>query len=1658
MRRIHGLLALVLVLSVVVLPDASAQRASAVDTYSAMPVSLAIPKPTNVCAQSQVSAVGLTWDEPSGASIDGHVVQYQVVGAADWTDGPAVTDPASVVIPGLAGSRYRYRVAATSAGSRSDWGSNCLVGWGGRPELNLPVQVGASPIEFETIVSIATGDQHVCFLTSTGKVACAGDNSSNQLGDGTTTSSSVAVLVNGGALAGKTVVSISAGSRHTCAVTSAGELVCWGQSTWGQLGISPLSSPSVPVLVNGGALTGKTVLSVSAGGAHTCAVTAPGALACWGWNDNGRLGTGDLTHRQVPVAVDGGALAGATVAAVEAGFQTTCALTTSGQVMCWGANESGEVGNGGSGDVLLPTLIDGGALAGVTVAELAMATQTTCARSSSGAVACWGANTFGQLGTGNLTPASVPTAVSTGVLSTATAVSLSTAGGHVCVVTNTASVACWGNNVYGQVGDSTTTDRSVPTLADGGVLAAATASRVYVGGSYSCAVLSTGRAACWGWNSSGQLANATTVDIHVPEIVGRRALAGVEVVDVTAGLQHWCALDADGAVYCWGDNSNGQVGIAGAVSVTSPTKVASGALAGKQVVQISAGERHTCALTDLAETICWGSNLYGQLGTGTPLTEGVLPALVAPGDLSGQTVTKISAGYGHTCAVTLSGALACWGLGAWGQLGTGTTDSAATPVAVTGGALNGATVVDVDAGQSHTCARTEAALVCWGGNDAEQVSGQAAKPQLLPFAVTGGAVTADPAVSVDAAGLSSCALLTSGVAACWGGNGYGQLGTNSFASSLSPSPVRSGALATESVEALASKYWHSCASTTTGRTACWGNNSWGQLGLGTTTDMSVPSLVRDGALAGGGLSKIALGQFSTVGIWNGIAEPSLPPGAPTAVTAGNAGRTITVTWKAPAAAGAAPITGYTVEGTVDDGVSWVSLASVGSVLKSVFTVPSDNYWKFRVTALSAAGSSAPSSVSAEVLVNTLARTTRANVPVSFSTPTGDPMARASVTWKTLDGVLQSATPVLLNDLGAATLPIVATGPVVFTVTGGRVGTSKILGTSMTVKAVVQRTGTSVNLRTAALPTVVTKTITVEMPDGTRVPDVALQVNGGVGFLVGPWSYEGGTSQLSSGPSGTVSVSGFDVPTVGSDVVATFNDGFIVQTASAPLVEASSTVIFEQMPVVQMITPEPSPLDPGASSQVTVQAVDGTGVPIEGASLTLSTTAAPRSAVRTAQAPRVEALSSCAPRLVGLTGPDGRVTFNVCPTATSTWRADGSSIVASQPLRIRVKPAPAQLAAGGNHSCARVSDSTVQCWGLNSSGQLGNNSLVSSTLPVPVTGLTSVSSVAAGGAFSCAVTTAGLNGKVKCWGQNNSGQLGDGTLSGRRVPVQVTTSGAVPLTGVNAVAAGSNFACAVLSAGASGTVRCWGGNQYGQLGIGTVTGQSRPVVAVKATATAPLRGVAQISAGNAFACARMATGAVRCWGLNNYGQLGNNSFASSRYPVPVAGIDGVRAKATFVAVGDGFACARLSDGTVRCWGRNDSGQLGNGGSASSSTPVKVMVATSSALSGVSTLAVGGAHACVTTGVATSARVRCWGRNDSGQIGDRTLTNRRYPVLLPSTALSGAKQLALGGSHTVALVPSVVRPPAAAIAWGRNASGQLGDGTNSNRSSPTAIAKL
>jgi alpha-tubulin suppressor-like RCC1 family protein len=529
------------------------------------------------------------------------------------------------------------------------------------------------------------------------------------LGDGTANSSSVPVDVSGITNA----VAVVAATSHSCALLATGEVVCWGDNTQRQLGNANLADAfsNTPVSVGNTAQAG--VSNLAASGSHSCAISGGGVI-CWGDNNSGQLGDGTGLSNSQPVNVadvDN-------VVSMGLGYSHGCAVRSDGTARCWGRGFNGELGNGQS----------------ETAENYVYPKPITHA--------------FDALGT--------ITHFSTGLK-------------HACAVIG-AAVYCVGDNARGQLGDGTQQTRTTPVQVSG----LTDALQVYAGFEHSCALRSNSSVVCWGANDFGQLGNGLTEDVALPTAVG--GLSGI--VSLSAGYRHTCAATGSGNVYCWGDNDRGSLGVGVFDGIRNvPMQVRD--LATAIQVDASGAEGSSCAVLSTGLVACWGANSHGELGHGS-LVDSALPIVIP----SLSNITKVSTGglnrmndfddinpAGTHCAIDSAGAVYCWGAASSGQMGLGSgMSNNAVPVRLP----LSRPALSVDVGGAHGCAVLNNNTVeCWGANNLGQLgigvdSNDYSRPIAVPGLTTATRLTADRAYT--------CALLTGGDMQCWGENGWAQMG------------------------------------------------------------------------------------------------------------------------------------------------------------------------------------------------------------------------------------------------------------------------------------------------------------------------------------------------------------------------------------------------------------------------------------------------------------------------------------------------------------------------------------------------------------------------------------------------------------------------------------------------------------------------------------------------------------------------------------------------------------------------------------------------------------------------------------------------------------------------------------------------------------------
>ncbi len=668
------------------------------------------------------------------------------------------------------GTGLSHSCALADGGRVKCWGANYYrqLGDGTTTERLTPVDATALT---EPVTAIAVGGNHMCALGPAGGVRCWGFNEYGQLGDGTSAETPAAVDVVG---LQSDVVAIAAGRRHSCALTTAGAVRCWGSNEKGQLGDGSTTDSPLPVEVAG---LQSGVAAISAGGYVTCAVTSAGAAKCWGDNAYGQLGDGSTNEAHMPVDVVG---LSSNVAEVSIAELHGCARSSGGNLKCWGI---GPLGDGTQDDSLVPVDVQSFGSAAVAVAA---GLDHACALSDTGVVKCWGYNANGDIGDGSYSDRLVPTQVQD---FDAGVIEIATGNTHTCARLQSDELRCWGWGANGQIGDGVPSRRALAVDVVG--LEEGT-SEMAPGLFHTCALTTSGAVKCWGANLYGTLGDSTPTPHLIPAPVDGLSEG---TANIASGSTQTCALTA-GAVSCWGQTSRGRVPFpVGVADLTSG------------IQSIALGSGHACAVTEAGAAKCWGQNGGGQLGDGTT-TYRADPVEVT--DLVSG-VVAMAAGYQHTCAITTLGSVKCWGGNDTGQLGDGTTNSSSVPVDVVG--LN-AVAVAIVAGSAATCVITESDTVkCWGGE------------VRTPTDVVG----LDDITEISAGSLHFCAVNGGGGLKCWGRNGDGQLGDGTSADRETPGDVVG---LTSGVAAVYASDTTTCAVTLAGAAKCWGSNQLGQLGNG----------------------------------------------------------------------------------------------------------------------------------------------------------------------------------------------------------------------------------------------------------------------------------------------------------------------------------------------------------------------------------------------------------------------------------------------------------------------------------------------------------------------------------------------------------------------------------------------------------------------------------------------------------------------------------------------------------------------------------------------------------------------------------------------------------------------------------------------------------
>jgi alpha-tubulin suppressor-like RCC1 family protein len=1266
-------------------------------------------------------------------------------------------------------------------------------------------------------------------------------------------------------------------------------------------------------------------------------------------------------------------------------------------------------------------------------APLALGQSHTCAINSANGVQCWGWNELGQLGDNTIDNRSAPVSV-VGMSSGVAAVTAGQA--HTCAITIGGAAKCWGNNYYGQLGDNTNTQQNAPVEVSGlqsGVVA------ISAGGSHTCVITTVGGVKCWGDNTFGQLGDGTGLNQAIPaDVVGLDS----GVVDIRAGGTHTCAVTANGQLKCWGANYQGQLADGTTTSQITPITVANFS---PSLVGVESGYSHSCALTNAGGVKCWGYNLYGQLGTGDFVN--ALIATDVVGLASG--VAAIANGYYTSCAITTTGQLKCWG----SLIGSNVPVNNDT-------FIDG--VIEVGIGNGHTCVMiTGGGVRCWGSNNYGQVGNGTTDYQSSPI----------PPI--------------------------GMAGTVGITQTINFPPLLDQNLENVSV------YFNAMASSGLPVTYASATNTVCTVSDGIATLVALGTCTITASQTGDG--NYGAAAFVTRSFNVLIGTQTITNFSPTtpivystnyafylSAQGGGSNNPVTFASTTPSVCTfMTPLVYILTPGTCTLTANQAGNASYSSAPQVTATVIIENapqtisFWPSPFDLLPRIVTSPPLEIegyASSGLVVTYTSTTPAVCTVQATTLTLIGVGTCTINANQTGDIFYEAAPTVTRQFQAtlATQSITQFSPItpinyslgaVFTLsaTQGASGNPVVFAsTSVSVCSVSGNTVTVLgagacsltasqagNALYVASPTLSSSVIINVANQAIIIDNLANRSPNSAPFMVTATSTANlsvvlatTTPSVCTFAAGTVTILAVGTCTIAANQAGNSNINAAPQvTRSFTVASMPPRLVTSSLPDAVIGEPYNTVLAIGTSSPLSVATVSGL----------------PAGLVATQH-------SSGAITLSGAPTVDGVFTLTVNAT-----NADGTISPTIGLAVAKYADNVSMVSAGYQHTCAVISGG-VQCWGSNNGGQLGNNSQISSVIPVTAIVIGSgATHVSAGRGHTCAVT----NGQVLCWGDNSSGQLGinntqsstfprqifralpggassvvtgeahtcalangrvhcwgsnrNGQVYGYNENVNYTTSGEITAVGANIVtiAAGYRHNCAVTS---SGGLKCWGDNAFGQLGTGATTnGQVFDTFPANS-------GVSNVAAGQYHTCA-IVNGGVQCWGRNTYGQLGNATFTASLLPVSVipanSGVTAITASAL-------NTCAVVNSG-LQCWGDSLRPIVLRAASLFTTEWNSLPTVVNPANSGVSSITSGEEHICAIV----NGRVQCWGNNSVGQLGNIHVPRSLSPVTAIASGAS-VKSSAAGNSHTCAVINGGVQ------CWGANRFGQLGNSAVSQSLTPMSVS--
>jgi alpha-tubulin suppressor-like RCC1 family protein len=1396
----------------------------------------------------------------------------------------------------------------------------------------------------------------------------------------------------------------------------------FGRNDVGQLGLGDTTTRLTPVQITGLSVA----LAVSCGFFHTAVLLVDGTVRTFGSGGSGRLGLGDAISRQTPVQVTGITSA----SAVACGAYHTSVLLSNGTVRVFGNNANGQLGLGDSTSRLTPVQVSGISSSAVAVSGGKYHTAILLA---DGTVRTFGFNTSGQLGVNDTTSRQTPVQV-TGITSASV---LACGNYHTGVLLRDGTVRTFGSGGSGRLGVNDTTNRSTAVQVFG-ISSSATA--LGCGHYHTAVLLADGSVRTFGQNTSSQLGTGDTASRLTPVQVAT-------VMTVSPGLMaggngHTAVVLADGTVRTFGRNDFGQLGVNDTTSRQTPVQVFG---ISSSATAVACGYGHTAVLLADGTVRTFGNNTYGALGV-NDTTQRNTPVTVQ----NISTATAVSCGTYHTAVLLADGTVRTFGRNIYAALGTNDTTNRLTPVQVFG--ISSSATAIACGGYFTAVVLADGTVRTFGRNNGGQLGiNSGDQSRLTPVQVFG---ISSSATAVSCGANNTAVLLADGTVRTFGFNTSGQLGVNDFTDRYTPVTVLNITSATAVAYGNGGSYAIVLLADGTVRT--FGFNNTGQLGVNDTTDRQTPVQVfgissSATAVAGGGNHAVVLLADGTVRTFGQNAQGAL--GINNTVSRLTPVESITLparTLAGSVGCGSSHTAVVLKDGTVRTfGRNQFGQLGVGDTTSRLMPV--------QVSGLSTATAVACVSTHTIVLltdgtVRAFGENTNGQLGVNDTTSRLTPVTVLNITSATAVACGVAHTAVLLGNNTVMTFGSGGNGRL-------GVGDTNQRNTPVQVLSITSATAVACG----GYHTVVL------LADGTvrtfgngAQGQLGINVAGGSRLTpVQVWGISSSAVAVAGGQSHTVVLlADGTVRTFGLNFRGELGDNTTTQR-NVPVqvwgISSSAVAIAAGVPNSAYFTAviladgtvrtfgknnngqlginesgaSSSRLTPvqvfGISSSATVVAcgayhvavilADGTvrtfGVNDQG-QLGINNTTDRSTPV---QVVAISATVSVTP---------APTAFLTSAATSITLAASGGQIWTSSATGV-ARTLVGSIAGGQYHTAVVLKDGTVRTFGRNDSGQLGVNDQTQRLTPFQVFGISSSATAVACGQYHTAVLLA--DGTVRTFGRNNFGGLGVNDTTSRQTPVQVfgISSSAV------AVACG-NYHTAVLLA--DGTVRTFGYNIVGQLGVNDQTNRSTPVqvFGISSSATA-------IACGSFHTLVLLADGTVRSFGQGVSGQLGNNDSTTTRQtPVQVFGIS---SSATAIACGRVHSVVILADGTVRTFGSNGNGQLGiNVSGGSRQTPVQVFGISSSATA----VACGKYH---TTVLLADGTVRTFGAGGEGRLGVNDTATRQTPVQVFGIS-SSATAVACGFYHTAILLAN-----GTVQTFGNNSSGQLGTNDGTPRSTPVPV---